>query len=62
MPQFLSVSEFISAICLSRPTVSRKIKKKEIPYTRMGRKILIPVSFLKELEEKAMASAKKVEV
>ena len=62
MPQFLSVSEFISATRLSRPTVSRKIKNKEIPFTRIGRKILIPVSFLKELEEKARASAPKTEV
>jgi excisionase family DNA binding protein len=62
MPKFLSVSEFISATCLSRPTVARKIKSNEIPHTRIGRKILIPFSFLKELEERAMASVSKVEV
>jgi excisionase family DNA binding protein len=61
MPQFLSVNEFISATCLSRPTVSRRIKNNEIPCTRVGRKILIPVSYLKELEERAKASASKTE-
>jgi excisionase family DNA binding protein len=56
MPQFVSVNEFMSATHLSLPTVYRKIKNNEIPNTRMGRKILIPVSFLKELEEKAKTS------
>ena len=60
-PQFVSINEFISATCLSRPTVSRKIKNNEIPHTRIGRKILIPISFLKVLEEKSKASATKAE-
>ena len=62
MTQFLSVNEFISATKLSRPTVARKLKTNEIPHTRIGRKILIPFSFLKELEEKAIASTYKTEV
>jgi excisionase family DNA binding protein len=62
MPQFLSVNEFISATKLSRPTVARKIKNNEIPHTRIGRKILIPFSFLEELEERAITSASKTEV
>ena len=62
MPQFVSVNEFISATKLSRPTVGRKIKTCEIPHTRIGRKILIPFSFLKQLEERAIASASKTEV
>jgi excisionase family DNA binding protein len=61
MPQFLSVNEFVAATCLSRPTVTRKIQDKEIPCTRIGRKILIPASYLKELEEKAKASTTKEE-
>ena len=59
MTQFLSVNEFISATSLSRPTVSRKIKENEIPHARIGRRILIPASFLQELEEEAKASAAK---
>jgi excisionase family DNA binding protein len=62
MPLFLTVNDFISATKLSRPTVARKLKTNEIPHTRIGRKILIPFSFLKELEEKANASVSKVEV
>jgi excisionase family DNA binding protein len=57
-PNFLSVKDFIELTGLSLPTVFRKIKVKEIPCTRVGRKILIPVSFIKELEEKAIASTK----
>jgi excisionase family DNA binding protein len=52
----------MSATHLSLPTVYRKIKNNEIPNTRMGRKILIPVSFLKELEEKAKTSTSKAVV
>ena len=61
MPQFLSVKEFVNASTLSLPTIHRKIKHREIPHIRIGRKILIPVSFLKELEEKAKASTSKAE-
>ena len=61
MPQFVSVNEFVTATRLSLPTVHRKIKNKEIPITRMGRRILIPASFLNELEEKAKISTSKTE-
>jgi excisionase family DNA binding protein len=53
MPQFITISEFISATRISRPTVSRKIKTGEIPSTRIGIRILIPASFLQDLEDKA---------
>jgi len=58
MPQFLSVNELMSAARISRPTVFRKIKAGEIPFTRLGKRILIPASFLKELEDKAVRSVK----
>jgi excisionase family DNA binding protein len=58
MPQFLSITEFMSAARISRPTVYRKIKTGEIPFTRIGYRILIPALFLKELEDKAMRSVK----
>ena len=57
-PNFLSVKDFIRLTGLSLPTVSRRIKTREIPCTRFGRKILIPALYLKMLEEKAIASAK----
>jgi excisionase family DNA binding protein len=53
MPQFVTVSEFISATRISRPTVSRKIKIGEIPAVHLGSRVLIPASFLNELEDKA---------
>ena len=62
MPQFISINELVTATHLSLPTVYRKIKSKEIPSTRMGKRILIPASFLKELEEKAISSTSKTEV
>jgi excisionase family DNA binding protein len=61
MPQFLSIKEFILATRLSRPTVSRKIKSGEIPFTRIGARVLIPASFLEKLEKKADASVSKTE-
>jgi len=57
-PNFLSVKDFVELTGLSTVTVFRKIKLKEIPCTRIGRKILIPFSFIKELEEKAVVSTK----
>jgi excisionase family DNA binding protein len=61
MPQLLTVSEFITVTRISRPTFFRRIKSGEIPHTYLGRRILIPASFLKELEEKARASIAKAE-
>jgi excisionase family DNA binding protein len=61
MPQFITVSEFISAARISRPTVSRKIKTGEIPSARIGSRILIPASFLQELEDKARAPKQSAE-
>jgi hypothetical protein len=61
MPQFLTFSEFVSATRILRPTVSWKIKTGEIPSTWIGIRILIPASFLQELEGKAHASRQPAE-
>jgi excisionase family DNA binding protein len=53
MPQFVTINEFISATRISRPTVSRRIKAGEIPAVHLGSRVLIPASYLKELEDKA---------
>jgi excisionase family DNA binding protein len=53
--QFYTVRQIADALNVSYQTVFRKITDKEFPSIRMGRKILVPVSFLKELEEKANA-------
>jgi excisionase family DNA binding protein len=62
MPQFITVLEFISATKISRPTVSRKIKAGEIPAVRLGCRVLIPASFLNELEDKARTPKQPAEV
>jgi excisionase family DNA binding protein len=62
MPQFVTVSEFISATKISRPTVSRKIKTGEIPAVRLGCRVLIPASFFNELEDKARTPKQLAEV
>ena len=51
--QFYTVRQTAEVLNVSYQTVFRKITDKEFPSIRLGRKILIPVSFLKELEEKA---------
>jgi excisionase family DNA binding protein len=56
MPQFITINEFISATKISRPTVSRRIKSGQIPAVHLGGRVLIPASFLNELEEKARSS------
>lgn len=61
MSQFITVAEFTKAAHISRATVSRRIKSGDIPFTRIGTRILIPSSFLKELEDKAVRSVKTQE-
>ncbi|MDR1107232.1 MAG: excisionase family DNA-binding protein [Treponema sp.] len=56
--QFYTVRQTADVLNISYQTVFRKITDKEFPSIRMGRKILVPASFLKELEEKAIASTK----
>ncbi|MDR0403457.1 MAG: excisionase family DNA-binding protein [Treponema sp.] len=53
--QFYTVRQMADALNESYLTVFRKVTDKEFPSIRLGRKILIPASFLKELEEKAKA-------
>jgi len=55
--QFYTVRQFAAALNVSYLLVHRKITEKEIPSIRLGRKILIPASFLQKLEEKANAKA-----
>jgi excisionase family DNA binding protein len=62
MSQFVTISEFILATKISRPTVSRRIKTGEIPAVRLGCRVLIPASFLNELEEKAWTPKQPAEV
>jgi excisionase family DNA binding protein len=53
LPKFLTIKEFVVATKISRQTISRKLKLGEIPYSRIGKRILIPSSFLVSLEKAA---------
>jgi excisionase family DNA binding protein len=53
--QFFTIRQTAEALNVSYQTVFRKTSNKEFPSIRLGRKILIPASFLKELEKKANA-------
>jgi len=55
-PQFLTIAELVQATKLSRQTVSRKISRNEIPHVRIGPRVLVPLSFLKDLESAAFSS------
>ena len=61
MPQFATINQTVETLKISRPTLYRKIKTREIPSVRVGKRVLIPFSFFKELEEKAISSASKTE-
>jgi excisionase family DNA binding protein len=52
-PQFLSIADLVSATRISRQTICRKLKLGEIPFTRVGKRILIPASYLAGLEAQA---------
>jgi len=60
VPKFLTVAELVAATKVSRQTISRKLKLKEIPHVRVGSRILIPVSFLLGLENMAWSNIKQV--
>ena len=60
LPSFLTIAELVSLTKISRQTICRKIKSGEIPHVKVGSRILIPTSFLVELEKKAWSNVKKV--
>jgi len=53
MQRFLTVNEFSEATRQSLASTHRGIKAEKIPCTRIGRRLLIPASFLDELEAEA---------
>jgi excisionase family DNA binding protein len=55
LPKFLTIAELVAATKISRQTISRKLKSGEIPHTKLGSRILIPASFLFDLEKDAWA-------
>jgi excisionase family DNA binding protein len=58
MPQFVTINQAAEMLHVSRVSLYRRINDGELPSILFGRKRLIPASFLKELEDKAMQSLK----
>lgn len=51
--RFISKAELVKATRTSLSTVNRRIKDGEIPSIRLGSRILIPTSYLADLERLA---------
>ena len=58
-PKFVTIAELVAATKISRQTVSRKLKLNEIPHVKVGARILIPSSFLVDLENAAWSTIKQ---
>jgi len=56
MPQFVTVTRALEILHISRPTIYRRIKAREIPSTRCGKKVLIPVEFFQRLQNEALGN------
>lgn len=54
MTQFLTVNQAAGMLNISRPTINRKLKTGEIPCVRIGKRVLVPEEFFKQLNDKAM--------
>jgi excisionase family DNA binding protein len=61
IPKFITIAELVAASKVSRQTISNKLKSGEIPYTKLGTRVLIPASFLMNLENAAWAKTKQGE-
>jgi excisionase family DNA binding protein len=48
LPEYLSVEEFRCFVGLGKSTIYDLIQRNEIPFIRIGRRILIPKKFLQE--------------
>jgi len=59
IPQFVTISELVTAMKISRQTISRKINSGEIPHKRLGSRVLIPVEFLTDFKSAAFAAVKE---
>jgi excisionase family DNA binding protein len=54
-PQFYTITQAVTILNVSRPTICRKIKAGEIPAVHLGGRVLIPAVFFENLTAKAMA-------
>jgi excisionase family DNA binding protein len=58
-PRFITIAELVATSKVSRQTISNKLRSGEIPYTKLGSRVLIPTSFLMNLENAAWAKVKQ---
>jgi excisionase family DNA binding protein len=56
--QFYTVRQTAEVLNVSYLTVFRKVTSKEIPSIRMGRKILVPVTFIEGFLAQAISGVK----
>ena len=59
LPKFVTIAEVVKATKISRQTVSRKLRLNQIPHVKVGSRILIPSSFLVDLEDAAWAATRR---
>jgi excisionase family DNA binding protein len=61
IPKFITIAELVATSKVSRQTISNKLRSGEIPYIKLGARVLIPTSFLMNLENAAWAKTKQGE-
>jgi excisionase family DNA binding protein len=54
IPQFFTIDEAASILRVSRVTIHRKLSSGEIRATRLGKRVLIPAAWFRELATKAV--------
>lgn len=56
MPEakFLSKKQLCTVLSISLPTLNRHLADKTIPFVRIGSRVLIPTSYVQQLESQAI--------
>lgn len=57
--EMLNPKAVMNRLGVSYPTLLRRVKANEIPYVKLGNKLLFPASYFLRLEEQAYANVKR---
>lgn len=57
--KMLNSKQATERLMCSMPTLLRKVKAKELPFVKLGNKLLFPVSWFDSLEEQAYSNYKR---
>lgn len=57
--KMITADEAMVKLNCSYPTILRKVKAKEIPFVKLGNKLLFPLSFFTSLEKQAYDNYKQ---